>query len=163
MDRILSELFGSDEPAAGAGTRSDTADKPADPEREASREARQRRKADAETRRNRKEFIERYTTGDPAEGFTTEEAVAHLREMREEMTPEEFRRAMKRTLEHLPPNQRDDFIRIMREYQAGAAQPAPAAPQQRQVLRQARGWHVRSRRPLRRREPAPAAIPSAGC
>ena len=121
MDRILSELFGSDEPAAGAGTRSDTADKPADPEREASREARQRRKADAETRRNRKEFIERYTTGDPAEGFTTEEAVAHLREMREEMTPEEFRRAMKRTLEHLPPNQRDDFIRIMREYQAGAA------------------------------------------
>jgi hypothetical protein len=127
MDRILSELFGSDEPAAGAGTRSDTADKPADPEREASREARQRRKADAETRRNRKEFIERYTTGDPAEGFTTEEAVAHLREMREEMTPEEFRRAMKRTLEHLPPNQRDDFIRIMREYQAGAAQPAPGA------------------------------------
>jgi hypothetical protein len=127
MDRMVSELFGGDEPDAGAGTRSDRADKPADPEREARREARQQRKADAETRRNRKEFIERYTTGDPAEGFTTEEAVAHLREMREEMTPEEFRRAMKRTLEHLPPNQRDDFIRIMREYQAGAAQPAPGA------------------------------------
>jgi hypothetical protein len=41
------------------------------------------------------------------------------------MTPEEFRRAMQRTLEHLPPSQRDDFVRIMREYQAGAAQTAP--------------------------------------
>lgn len=127
MDKILSELFGGDEPAAGAGTRSDTADKPPDPEREASREARQRRKADAETRRSRKEFIERYTTGDPSEGFTTEEAVAHLREMREEMTPEEFRRAMQRTLEHLPPSQRDDFIKIIREYQSGAAQTTGAA------------------------------------
>ncbi len=125
MDRILSELFGGDEPAAGAGTRSETADKPADPERETGREARQRRKGDAEVRRNRKEFIERYTTGNPSEGFTTEEAVAHLREMREEMTPQEFRRAMQRTLEHLPPSQRDDFISIMRDYQAGAAQPAP--------------------------------------
>ena len=125
MDKMLSELFGGDEPDAGTGTRSDTADKPADPEREARREARKRRKADAGTRHSRKEFIERYTTGDPSEGFTTEEAIAHLREMREEMTPQEFRRAMQRTLEHLPPSQRDDFIRIMREYQAGAAQPTP--------------------------------------
>ena len=66
MDRILRELFGGDEPEAGGGTRSDTADKPADPERETRHEARQRRKADAETRRSRKEFIERYTTGDPS-------------------------------------------------------------------------------------------------
>ena len=121
MDRILSELFGGDESDAGTGARSDTADKPADPERAARREARQRRKTDAEARRSRKEFIERYTTGDPSEGFTTDEAIAHLREMREELTPGEFRRAMQRTLEHLPPSQRDDFIRIMREYQAGAA------------------------------------------
>src|SRR3954465_12536652 len=123
MDRILSELFGGDEPAAGADTRSNTVDKPAELEREARQQARQRRKSDAATRHSRKEFIERYTTGDPSEGFTTEEAITHLREMREEMNPEEFRRAMQRTLEHLPPSQRDDFIRIMREYQAGAAQP----------------------------------------
>jgi hypothetical protein len=124
MDRILSELFGGDEPAAGADTRSNTVDKPAELEREARQQARQRRKADAATRHSRKEFIERYTTGDPSEGFTTEEAITHLREMREEMNPEEFRRAMQRTLEHLPPSQRDDFIRIMREHQTGAAQPA---------------------------------------
>ena len=43
------------------------------------------------------------------------------------MSPAEFRRAMQRTLEHLPPSQRDDFIKIMREYQTGAAQPATGA------------------------------------
>src|SRR5688500_13948827 len=146
MDRILSELFGGDEPDAGAGTRSGASDKPDDPEREASREARRRRKADAGTRRSRKEFVERYTTGDPSEGFTTEEAIAHLRQMREEMTPEEFRRAMQRTLEHLPPNQRDDFIKIMREYQAGVAQPdagvaatAASAPAREATVRDATG------------------------
>src|SRR5215213_3875236 len=127
MDRILGELFGGDEPDAGAGPRSDPADKPADPQRETPHDARHRRKADAATRHSRKEFVERYTTGDPSEGFTTEEAIAHLRQMREEMTPEEFRRAMRRTLEHLPPSQRDDFIRIMREYQAGAAEPTSGA------------------------------------
>jgi hypothetical protein len=127
MDRILSELFGSDEPEAGTGTRSETTDKPADPEGVARRKARQQRKVDLEARRSRKEFVERYTTGDPSEGFTTEEAIAHLREMREEMSPGEFRRAMQRTLEHLPPSQRDDFIRIMREYQSGGSQPATGA------------------------------------
>jgi len=127
MDKTLSELFGGDDSDAGAETRSNTADKPTGAEWEARHEARQRRKADAATRHSRKEFVERYTTGDPSEGFTTEEAITHLREMREEMTPQEFRRAMRRTLEHLPPSQRDDFIRIMREYQAGAAQPAAGA------------------------------------
>jgi hypothetical protein len=127
MDRILRELFGGDEPEAEAAKRSDPSDTPAAPERETRHQARQRRKADAETQLNRKEFVERYTTGDPAEGFTTDEAIAHLREMRDEMSPADFRRAMKRTLEHLPPSQRDDFITIMREYQAGAVQPATAA------------------------------------
>jgi hypothetical protein len=127
MDRILSELFGGDEPDAGTGTRSDATDKPVDPEREARREARQQRKADAEARRSRKEFVERYMTGDPSEGFTTDEAIAYLREMRDEMSPGEFRRAMQRTLEHLPPSQRDEFIKIMREYQAGATQPPTGA------------------------------------
>src|SRR5919112_4387955 len=127
MDRILRELFGGDEPGVEAAKRSDTSDTPTAPERETRHRARQRRKADAETRRSRQEFIERYTTGDPSEGFTTDEAIAHLREMRDEMSPAEFRRAMQRTLEHLPPSQRDDFIRIMRDYRAGAAQPATGA------------------------------------
>ena len=127
MDRILRELFGVDESDAGAGARAASSDAATDPERETRHEARRQHMADAQTRRGRKEFIERYTTGDPSEGFTTDEAIAHLREMREEMSPAEFRRAMQRTLEHLAPDQRDDFIKIMREYQSGADQPAAGA------------------------------------
>ena len=123
MDRILKDLFGDGEPeAAPATATSTTAEKTTtDPEREARREARQQRKSDAEARRKRKEFIDRYTTGDPSEGFTTDEAVAHLREMREEMSPGEFRRAMQRTLENLPPDQRDEFVAMMRQHKAAQA------------------------------------------
>ena len=68
MDRILSELFGGDEPDTTTSARTDQADKSVDPEREARREARQQRKADAEARRSRKEFVERYTSGVPPRG-----------------------------------------------------------------------------------------------
>lgn len=122
---MLKDLFGGDEPAAAGATA-----EAADPDREARREARRQRKADQEHRRTRDDFVERYTTGDPTEGFTTEEAIAHLREMREEMTPAEFRAAMQKTLEHLPPSQRDDFLAIMQQYKAGqpGAGSATAAP-----------------------------------
>ena len=133
MDRMLKDLFGfDDEPAAApppaAAAVADAAAKPADPEHEARREARRQRQANPDRQRNRADFVERYTTGDPAEGFTTEEAIAHLQEMREEMTPAEFRAAMQKTLERLPPSQRDDFLAIMQQYKAG--QPAGAAAAQ---------------------------------
>jgi len=122
MDRILKDLFGDDTaeaaapaqpPAAAAGA---TAAKPDDAERQARHEARQRRKHDAGTHHRRKEFVDRYTTGSPSEGFSSDEAIAHLREMREEMTPAEFRRALEQTLDHLPPEQRDEFIAMMRQH-----------------------------------------------
>jgi hypothetical protein len=98
----------------------------ADPAREARREARQQRKADHEARHRRKEFIDRYTTGDPTEGFTADEAIAHLREMRNEMSPSEFRQAMKQTLEQLPPDQRDEAVAMMQRYKQAANRGAPA-------------------------------------
>jgi hypothetical protein len=128
MDRLLNDLFGLDDLRQAADVTSKAPETDAgedDPEREARREARRRSKADRERQRKREEFVQRYTAGDPAVGFTTAEAVAHLREMRDEMSPAEFRNAMRQTLEHLPPSQRDDFAKIMREYQG--EQPADAA------------------------------------
>ncbi len=124
MDKILKDLFGGDdEPAvavgAAASPETDSTAKAVDPDREARRKARRQRKADPDHKRKRDDFVERYTTGDPSEGFTADEAIEHLREMREEMTPAEFRAAMQRTLENLPPSQRDDFIAIMSQYQGG--------------------------------------------
>lgn len=133
MDNILRELFGAEpeapapQPAATETTGTATA-KPADAEREARREARQRRKADKEAQQKRGDFVDRYATGHPSEGFTAEEAIAHLQEMREEMTPAEFRKAMAQTLEHLPPDQRDEFTAMMRQHKAKAATAAAAAP-----------------------------------
>jgi hypothetical protein len=44
--------------------------------------------------------------------------------MREEMTPAEFRHALEQTLEHLPPDQRDEFTSMMHKHKA--ARPAAA-------------------------------------
>ena len=129
MDKILSELFG-DTPApqtptpattasaAATGADTTTREHPTDADRAARHEARQRRKQEAGTHHRRKAFIDRYTTGSPSEGFSTEEAIAHLREMRDEMSPAEFRAALQQTIEHLPPQQRDEFIALMRQHQA---------------------------------------------
>jgi hypothetical protein len=124
VDKLLKDLFGGDdEPTAAsspaAPAEAEATAKPADPDREARREARRKRRADPDRKHKRDDFVERYTAGDPAEGFTSDEAIEHLRELREEMTPAEFRAAMQRTLEHLPPNQRDDFLAIMQQYKAG--------------------------------------------
>ncbi len=140
MDRLLQQLFGDETPpqptaqaAAPAGSPASARDD--DATRKARHEARQQRKADHEARHRRKEFIDRYSTGDPAEGFTADEAVAHLREMRDEMSPAEFRQAMKQALEHLPPAQRDEAIAMMQRYKQTAATgasgngPSSATPQ----------------------------------
>jgi len=127
MDKILSELFG-DTPApqtptsattASAATGADTTTREhrTDADHAARHEARQRRKQEDGTHHRRKAFIDRYTTGSPAEGFSTEEAIAHLREMRDEMSPAEFRAALQQTIEHLPPEQRDELIALMRQHQ----------------------------------------------
>jgi hypothetical protein len=128
MENILRELFGTrDEepvaaPAAAPAAETATPDKQSTraAEREARRAARQQRKADPDRRKNRTEFVERYTTGNPSEGFSSEEAIAHLAEIREELSPAEFRRALAKTLENLPADQRDEFIAMMRKHQAGA-------------------------------------------
>ena len=127
MDRLLNEFFGGNDDAPATAAAESPA-KHDDRDRETRRAARERRQNDPEHRRKRDEFVDRYTTGDPSEGFTTEEAIAHLRDMREEMSPAEFRAAMQRTLENLPPGQRDDFIAIMRQYQTGQPEAAAGAP-----------------------------------
>jgi hypothetical protein len=141
VDKLLKDLFGGDDeptaappPAAPAEATATTAAEPrekrSDAEREARREARQRRKADPDRKRKRDDFVERYASGDPSEGFSSDEAIEHLHDLREEMSPAEFRAAMQKTLEHLPPSQRDDFVALMQQYKAG--QPAAgggAAPQ----------------------------------
>lgn len=137
MDNLLKDLFGfGSDPAAPTSPPATTEpastaanDAEHDTEREAKREARRQRKADPEHRRRRGDFADRYATGRPDENITAEEAIEHLAELREELTPGEFQLAMVQTLDNLPADQRDEFIAMMRKHResAQAAQPPPAA------------------------------------
>ena len=86
-------------------------------------------RADKEHAARRQEFSDRYSTGHPSEGFTAEEAITHLQELKEELSPADFRKAMEQTLNNLPVDQRDEFLAIMRQHkeQAKAAGGAAAA------------------------------------
>jgi hypothetical protein len=139
MDSLLKELFGgSDDAAAGtkAAAPEASAAAPAAPidrdaalaaQRDARREARKKRKADEKSATQRKDFVERYTSGAPSEGFTAEEAIEHLADLREELSPAEFQVAMVRTLDNLPIDQRDDFIALMRKHKEAADTAATTA------------------------------------
>ena len=129
MDNWLKELFGiGDDKAADATTAPAADDREA--RHEARRAAREARRADPERQGKRQEFADRYLTGDPSEGFSTEEALAHIREMYDEMGPTDFRKAMQQTIEHLPEDKRADFVAFMRKQKEAMrqGQAMPAAP-----------------------------------
>jgi len=81
------------------------------------------------------DFVTRYTTGNPSEGFSGEEAVNYLQRVRNEVPPEVLQRAAVTTVQNLPADQRKQFaemlerrrqgtgmVTIERSGQAGAAQ-----------------------------------------
>src|SRR5688500_6098292 len=66
------------------------------------------------------DFINRYTTGHPSEGFSSEEAVNYLRQVRSEAPPEVMQRAAMETVRNLPEDQRKAFAEMLQRRQAGA-------------------------------------------
>jgi hypothetical protein len=122
MDRILHELFGGgdDEQDALAAERTRPAATMTSSSTTAGTQqvAPEERHRSAQLEAQRKDFVDRYMTGNPSEGFTTEEALGHLRDMNEQMSSSQFHAAMGRTLEHLPAEQQDQFIAMMRQHRA---------------------------------------------
>src|SRR5918993_449406 len=66
------------------------------------------------------DFINRYTTGHPSEGFSSEEAVNYLRQVRNEAPPEVMQRAAVETVRNLPEDQRRAFAEMLQRRQAGS-------------------------------------------
>src|ERR671916_2027569 len=66
------------------------------------------------------DFINRYTTGHPSEGFSSEEAVNYLRQVRAEAPPEVMQRAAVETVRNLPDYQRKAFAEMLQRRQAGS-------------------------------------------
>jgi hypothetical protein len=78
-----------------------------------------RRRRDAEETARAQDFINRYRTGHPSEGFSSDEAVGYLRELRREVPPEVMQRAAVETVRNLPEDQRKAFAEMLQRRQAG--------------------------------------------
>ncbi|MDF2759193.1 MAG: hypothetical protein K0S99_1825 [Thermomicrobiales bacterium] len=79
-----------------------------------------RRRRSPEEVAQAEDFINRYTTGNPSEGFSSEEAVNYLRQVRAEAPPEVMQRAAVETVRNLPEDQRKAFAEMLQRRQAGA-------------------------------------------
>jgi hypothetical protein len=80
---------------------------------------RRRRQLSAAEVAQAEDFINRYTTGHPSEGFSSEEAVGYLRQLQGEVPPEVMQRAAVQTVRSLPEDQRKAFAEMLQRRQAG--------------------------------------------
>jgi hypothetical protein len=65
------------------------------------------------------DYITRYQTGHPAEGFSTDEAVGYLKQLQGQVPPEVLQRAAVQTVQNLPPDQRQAFNQMLQRRQSG--------------------------------------------
>jgi hypothetical protein len=79
-----------------------------------------RRRRSPEEVAQAEDFINRYTTGHPSEGFSSDEAVNYLRQVRNEAPPEVMQRAAVETVRNLPEDQRRAFAEMLQRRQASS-------------------------------------------
>jgi hypothetical protein len=65
------------------------------------------------------DFINRYQTGDPAEGYSEQEAIEQLQAVAKVATPEQMQQALKQSVANLPDDERAQFNQMLQERQAG--------------------------------------------
>lgn len=103
----------------GGGEASDTGH--ADNDRDARRaERREERRKLRDLTDDENDFVNRYTTGDPTEGYSTEEAVNYLQRVRGEVPPEVLQRAAVTTVQNLPADQRAQFAEMLERRRQGS-------------------------------------------
>jgi hypothetical protein len=68
------------------------------------------------------DFVKRYQEGDPSEGYSTEEAVEHYKQVAAAATPEQLQKATQQAVSQLTPEQRADFAKMLQQRQTGQVQ-----------------------------------------
>jgi hypothetical protein len=68
------------------------------------------------------DFVKRYEEGNPAEGYSTEEAVQHYKQVAANASPEQLQKATQQAVQKLTPEQRADFSKMLQQRQAGQVQ-----------------------------------------
>ncbi len=72
-----------------------------------------------EQKKKAQDFINRYQTGNPTEGYSDEEAVQHFRQAAQVATPAQMQSAFHQAVAGLPENDRAQFNQMLQERKAG--------------------------------------------
>lgn len=72
-----------------------------------------------ESKAKAEDFINRYQTGKPSEGYTNEEALSAFQEAAKVATPEQMQRALKESVANLPEDERAQFNQMLQDRKAG--------------------------------------------
>lgn len=75
--------------------------------------------AGEEEKAKAEDFIHRYQTGKPSEGYTEEEAIQQLQAAAKVATPEQMQAAFKQSVANLPDDERAQFNQMLQQRQAG--------------------------------------------
>jgi hypothetical protein len=121
MTDSLQGLFGGGgDQGGGGGGGGDRAERQA--ERQARRAQRQEwrsMKDNPDVRQHMQDFYNRYTTGNPAEGYTTQEAYQAYQQAAQEATPQQMQKALQQTVHNMTPDQRAEFNQMLQQRQRG--------------------------------------------
>lgn len=71
-------------------------------------------------RERTRDFVQRYETGDPTEGFTGEEAYQQYDRVSRHLSPEEYQDAAEQAFNRMRPEQRSQFSQMMQQQMGGA-------------------------------------------
>jgi len=72
-----------------------------------------------EEKKKAQDFISRYQTGQPSEGYTDEEAMEQLQAAAKVATPEQMQKAFQQSVANLPDDQRAQFNQMLQDRKAG--------------------------------------------
>ncbi len=75
--------------------------------------------AGEEKKAKAQDFINRYQTGKPSEGYTDQEALEQLQEAARVATPEQMQAAFKHSVANLPDDERAQFNQMLQDRKAG--------------------------------------------
>lgn len=80
------------------------------------------------SRQESTDFVKRFETGHPSEGYTDDEVLARYGQVAHQVTPEEYERAATEAFSRLSPKERDEFTRYLQQQAQAKMNQAPQRP-----------------------------------
>lgn len=85
---------------------------------------------DDQNRTRARDFVDRYETGDPAEGFSGQEAYENYNRVARQAPPEVYERAAEQAFNRMPPGQRSEFAQMIQQQMGGGGNLSGDDPRQ---------------------------------